>query len=138
MKAGHVPGWAGGDAVVDVADFRGLEEYRQWLLMFRLLRDYPEGLIRSRGLARLPRIEARVRGSYYHGLVAEWRETLKDPDPDRLRSVALDVSQKGIDMRSIMPFAGVMGREDLMRVIGDSRNEWGKGFGIRRGPFAHR
>jgi hypothetical protein len=48
---------------------------------------------------------------------------LADPDADRMRAVALDPTQYGVDMRQINPFQGVMSQEDLMLVIKDSRNE---------------
>lgn len=106
-----------------ITDFRSLEEYRQWLRMYRLFRDYPSDLIREKGLEHLPRIRRKVGGSYYRDLVSDWESALRDSDPDRMRSIALDESQYGIDMRQINPFQGVMSQQDLMNVIKDSRNE---------------
>jgi hypothetical protein len=106
-----------------IRDFRSVEEYRQWLRMYRLFRDYPVEEIRTKGLEHLPRISQRVGGSYYERLVGDWDRALADPDADRMRAVALDPTQYGVDMRQINPFQGVMSQEDLMLVIKDSRNE---------------
>lgn len=107
----------------NIQDFRSLEEYRQWLRMFRLFRDYPTEQIRTKGMEHLPRIMKKVGGTYYERLTNDWADALNDPDARHMRNIALDMTQYGIDMRQINPFQGIMSQEDLMSVIKDSRNE---------------
>lgn len=109
--------------MIGIHDFRSLEEYRQWLRMYRLFRDYPIDVIRSKGRERLPRVARHVNGEYYERLVRDWDAVLSDADPDRLRDVALEISQYGADMRQINPFKGIMSEEDRLQVIKDSRDE---------------
>ncbi|MCI1674019.1 MAG: hypothetical protein LKI34_07390 [Bifidobacterium tibiigranuli] len=109
--------------MVDITDFRSVEEYRQWLRMYRLFRDYPIESIRHKGLEHLPGIERHVGGEYFAKLMRDWRDALWDSDSDRIREIALDTTQYGIDMRQINPFQGVMSQEDVSRVIKDSRDE---------------
>lgn len=109
--------------MTDIRDFRDVVEYRQWLRMYRLFRDYPVEDIRAAGLRHLPRMAAKMGGDYYDRLVADWRAALDDPNASRMRSIALDTTSYGVEMRQINPFQGVMTQEDLWKVIQDSTNE---------------
>lgn len=108
--------------MVDITDFRSIEEYRQWVYMACLLGDYPMDVIRARGLARIPRLRVKVRGDYNQRLLDDWQSALEGDDAV-LRTVALDRSQHGIDMRQNNPFAGIMSPEDNWRIVRETRDE---------------
>ncbi len=109
--------------MTSIGDFRSIEEYRQWLRMSRLFSKYPIEDIRRNGLERLPRLRQQLRGPYYTRLVDDWEHALLDPDPTRLRAIALDTTSYGINMRQNTPFSGLLSPEDNLRIIRESRNE---------------
>lgn len=109
--------------MTDIGDFHGIEEYRQWLRMDRLFSYYPIEDIRRNGLEHLPGLRRQLRGPYYTRLVDDWERALLDPDPTRLRAIALDTTPYGINMRQNTPFAGLLSPEDNLRIIKESRDE---------------
>lgn len=106
-----------------IRDFHGIEEYRQWLRMDCLFSRYPIEDIRRNGLERLPGLRRQLRGTYYTRLVDDWERALLDPDPEHLRAIALDTTSYGVDMRQNAPFARLLGQEDNLRIIRESRDE---------------
>lgn len=108
--------------MVDIRDFRSLEDYRQWLRMDCLLQKYPLSILRIRGLECIPRIRAIVKGQYNLQLMDEWETALHDT-AEVLWSISLEISQHGIDMRANNPFIGIMSQEDNWRIIRESSNE---------------
>lgn len=106
-----------------ISDFRSIEEYRQWLRMDRLFSRYPVDRIRRWGLSRLPEVRSMVNGDYFQQLLDDWESALHDPDPSGLRSVALDTTSYGINMRQNNPLSGLLGEEENWRIIKESRDE---------------
>lgn len=110
-------------SVTGISDFRSIEEYRQWLRMDRLFSRYPVDRIRRWGLSRLPEVRSMVNGDYFQRLLDDWESALHDPDPSGLRSVALDTTSYGINMRQNNPLSGLLGEEENWRIIKESRDE---------------
>ncbi|MBT1164832.1 hypothetical protein [Bifidobacterium felsineum] len=109
--------------MTDIRDFRSLEEYRQWLKHRRLFDGYPMRDIIAAGLSHIDAVEAGVSGSYMHGIMDAWRDALESGDGERLKSMALDLTQWGIDLRQNSPLYGVMSHDDWLHVIKDSTDE---------------
>lgn len=109
--------------MTDINDFRSIEEYRQWLRMNRLFSQYPIDQIRQWGLAQLPKVRSAVNGEYFQRLIDDWEGLLLNPDPSGLRTVALDTTPYGINMRQNNPLSGLLGEEENWRIIKESREE---------------
>lgn len=62
--------------MTDIGDFRGIEEYRQWLRMSRLFSKYSVARIRRWRLGRLPKVRSMFNGDYFQCLLDDWESAL--------------------------------------------------------------
>jgi Homeodomain-like domain len=78
--------------------------------------DDPQPVL-GKALTNLQRLAARARDPYARGLVAEWRSLVDGGDLNRLIEVMLDPAERGIDLRQMTPFAGVLTQEERLLAI---------------------
>lgn len=65
----------------------------------------------------LQRMSARTRNTHAQDWVAEWDELVNGDDIDRLVEGMLRADERGIDLRQMTPFAGVLSQEERLIAI---------------------
>ena len=76
----------------------------------------PEPVL-GKARTNLLRMSARTRGAYGQGWVAEWDELVNGGDISRLVESMLRPDERGIDLRQMTPFAGVLSQEERLVAI---------------------
>ncbi|HEX9089716.1 MAG TPA: hypothetical protein VF867_19650 [Arthrobacter sp.] len=71
----------------------------------------------SKARTNLGSMAARVRGPHAQGWVSEWKALVDAGDADRLVEVMLDPAERGIDLRQMTPFAGVLTQAERLVAI---------------------
>ena len=83
----------------------------------------PEPVL-GKARTNLLRMSARTRGAYGQGWVAEWDELINGGDINRLVENMLRPDERGIDLRQMTPFAGVLSQ------VATRRNPQGCACGV--------
>ena len=76
----------------------------------------PEPVLRK-ARTNLLRMTSRTHDSYAQGWVAEWDELVNGGDISRLVETMLRPDERGIDLRQMTPFAGVLSQEERLVAI---------------------
>ncbi|MDQ0634398.1 hypothetical protein QFZ40_002307 [Arthrobacter pascens] len=71
----------------------------------------------SKARTNLRKLSTRVRDAYARGWVAEWEKLITVGDVQKLCEVMLSPDGRGIDLRQMTPFAGVLSQDERMVAI---------------------
>jgi transposase len=74
-------------------------------------------VVLSKARTNLQKLAARVRDTYAQGWVAEWEKLITLGDVQQIRDVMLSSDERGIDLRQMTPFAGVLSQEERLVAI---------------------
>jgi len=78
--------------------------------------DDPQPVL-SKARTNLQAMAARARDPHAQGWVSEWETLVNAGDLNRLVEVMLDPDERGIDLRQMTPFAGVLTQEERLVAI---------------------
>lgn len=81
----------------------------------KLIKDPEPALMKAR--TNLQTMALRARDSHIHGLVAEWKKLIDGGDVNQLVDIMLRPDERGIDLRQMTPFAGVLTQEERLIAI---------------------
>ena len=104
-----------------VNDFERPEDYRIWLRLWYLFQRYDMRTIRVGSLKRIPGLYRSVSVGCYPD-VSVWRDVLME-DSDRIVRLSLSVTQRGVHMRQLNPFKGIMTQDEVSEIIREYRDE---------------
>lgn len=71
----------------------------------------------SKARTNLERMASRTRDAYANGWVTEWNTLVNGGDINRLVASMLGPDERGIDLRQMTPFAGVLSQEERLVAI---------------------
>lgn len=74
-------------------------------------------VVLAKATSNLKKLGVRVRDAYARGWVAEWETLVTAGDVQKLREVMLSADERGIDLRQMSPFAGVLSLEERLIAI---------------------
>lgn len=80
------------------------------------VREDPQSVL-SKARTNLQRMASRTRDAYAQGWVAEWNTLVNSGDINRLVEGMLRPDERGIDLRQMTPFAGVLSQEERLVAI---------------------
>ncbi len=86
----------------------------------RLRHDGPG--VRAKARANLPKVESKVHGPQAADWVRQWRDALDGPTGE-LVDLLVRQDERGIDMRQVSPFAGVLTDDERAAAIRKAR-QW--------------
>ena len=89
-----------------------LELHREVLRV--MLTDLPG--VRERALANLAPMRASMRSSMAQGWMTQWEQLLTGPLEDLVK-VMVDPSERGVDLRQVGPFLGVLSQQERLNAI---------------------
>lgn len=90
--------------------------YELHLAVAQKVREDPQPVL-SKARTNLQRMASRTRGAHAHGWVAEWNTLVNGGDINRLVESMLGTDERGIDLRQMTPFAGVLSQEERLVAI---------------------
>jgi hypothetical protein len=90
--------------------------YELHLAVAQKIRENPEPVL-SKARTNLQRMASRTRDAYAHGWVAEWNTLVNGGDMNQLMESMLGPDERGIDLRQMTPFAGVLSQEERLVAI---------------------
>lgn len=90
--------------------------YELHLAVAQKIRENPQPVL-SKARTNLQRMASRTRNAYAHGWVAEWTTLVNGGDMNRLMESMLGPDERGIDLRQMTPFAGVLSQEERLVAI---------------------
>jgi len=76
----------------------------------------PQPVLRKARI-NLQRMSSRVRDAYAQDWVAEWDALINGGDINRIVGAMLRADERGIDLRQMTPFAGVLSQEERLVAI---------------------
>lgn len=75
--------------------------------------------VTSVGKKNLPSVRARVRGEYYQRILDHWLMTMDNIED--MRELMLRTDSYGIDARKVMPFIGIITKEEREQALARAR-----------------
>ncbi len=76
----------------------------------------PQGVL-GKARTNLQAMSSRIRGGHAQGWVTDWITLINAGDIGQLVATMLSADEKGIDLRQMTPFAGVLSQEERLLAI---------------------
>ncbi len=76
----------------------------------------------GQALANVPKLRDTVRGPLAHEWIDQWEGALRKGSVSELIELCLSPGERGIDLRQVGPFAGVLTDKERMAAIRRARN----------------